>query len=103
MPHKPNEVEVPEWVETLAGDDFCLYETVLEALVARRKATLFGADGSARCERLFRAADKTVEQIRYGRRDSRGRSPYKQAADALRKYTLALACVRPAVASSDPE
>jgi hypothetical protein len=40
----------------------------------------------------MRTADKTLEQLQYHRPGNR--SANKLAADAIRKYTLALACVR---------
>ena len=82
---------VPDWVTDLLRIDRCLYEVVMDALVAR-----FSARSEETCDiclSKFRSADKMMGKIRKER--VTGREAWLKAAKAMRKYTVAAECVHP--------
>jgi hypothetical protein len=89
MPHKKIEtivgLGVPAWMEEL---DPCLYNVVLEAIVARHAAERAGAMKYAGCRAAIESADVTLDMIADGR--TTGTAACKKAVDAVRKYTQAL-------------
>lgn len=90
MPHKKT-LGLPDWVEKL--DDTCLYQTVVEALVARQFAMSQGAQEHKACKAALHSADATLEQIASGR--VTGTAACRKAADSLRKYNTAGECAHP--------
>lgn len=92
MPRKPKyELQYPEWVKALR--DPCLKSVVKEALSARDFATDAGAERYKTCAKLLRVGDTILRSIEDGR--ATGPAAWKKAADALRKYTVALECAHP--------
>jgi len=100
MPHKPKhklDLNIPEWVDRLPGEEKCVWENVVEALVARRAAIKAGAESNKACNAALRAGDATLERLSEGRKGNR--SAAKQATDALRKYVVAQECAAPTARS----
>jgi hypothetical protein len=97
MPHKSLknlDVTLPAWVSALEDD--CLHDVLVEALVARHNAVRSGATDPRApkvCREAISAADASVALIEQGR--ASGKSAASRAADAVRKYTDARACVLP--------
>ena len=93
MPHRPIKkiFDMPAWMDRI--DDTCLYEMLVEAIVARGAALRAGILQHPRCLPIFQSADETVDQIAYGR--YQGQTACRKAADALRKYQQAHDCMFP--------
>lgn len=82
----------PGWVTSL--EDSCLRKAVKEALVAKDTAVDLGAtrrDAPRECRAAFRAADKTLDQVREGRVE--GDAACRKAAVAVRKFSNAVDCL----------
>ncbi len=85
MPSSRKDVTFPDWVEAI--DDECLSETVKEALQARSTAIRSGAKAHKNCRAALDSADKTLDQIEFGRIS--GSRACTKAVTAMRKYTVA--------------
>jgi len=88
MPHKSIDklgLVLDEWIERT--DDACLYEVLIEAVVARHRAIHAGARKHADTNGALEAGDATMLQIEAGRYESA--AACTRAATAVRKYTQA--------------
>ncbi len=95
MPPKNRTYErsLEDWVRAIADKDACLYGILREALVARSTAIEDGAWHYEACAAVVKAADDTMDSIRF--EHVKGRAAWKAATTALRKYTTAMECVVP--------
>lgn len=95
MPARAREKEdLPDWIYERAGDDECLFETLVDAFVARSRARRAiaqrGAYAPRTCVEEFRSADAVLEAVRDGR--VLPRLIAKKTASALRKFVTAWQC-----------
>lgn len=93
MPHK--HVRFDPWVQALVSADLRLGQIVIEAVVTQAAALDAGAasrSAPGSCRAKFANAETTLAALQDGRVRPRTNAAWKQASDALRKYTQALEC-----------
>ena len=98
MPFKPKlREQIPGWILDLEEDDSDLSDVLVEAAIARVKASRAirerGNHAPRLCVREFQIAEQILESIRMGVVVGRRKRLHK-AADALRKFTVARQCAR---------